>query len=360
MILKTLIPFRILVLALLVGQCIGGGRAFIKTELRNTPLGVGIRSALGESGVLSWKLSKQPSSTSLCRAESRHSSRYASVFGSERQALGMASKPYLKPNPSLTSKENGYQELVTCSSTTSTQEPLHISLTEHKELGDEESNSNIVYVSNGGRRGAPQRIELDTKAAVQTSDTRGGNALAAVRPLLFWENMVSGAVSRSVAQTVMHPANTMKTILQSSRGADRPTLRQLMKPENFKTLTRGAGANFILSVPHGAVNFAVLEFVRFRLNSFVESVPFLAERASSMGAGLDFMSSAISTVCCSIVSTPQMMITDNIMAGNYPRLDAAVSGLYAERGILGFYAGWWPGLVGKIPSYVSACLVLWW
>jgi solute carrier family 25 S-adenosylmethionine transporter 26 len=121
----------------------------------------------------------------------------------------------------------------------------------------------------------------------------------------------------------------------------------------FKTLSRGAGANFILSVPHGAVNFAVLEFVRGRLNNFVESVPSLAKRADSMGPGLDFLSSAISTVCCSVVSTPQMMITDNIMAGNYPKLSSACAGLYEQKGVLGFYSGWWPGLVGKIPSYVS-------
>lgn len=30
---------------------------------------------------------------------------------------------------------------------------------------------------------------------------------------------------------------------------------------------------------------------------------------------------------------------------------SATNGLYANRGILGFYSGWWPGLVGKIPSY---------
>jgi len=39
------------------------------------------------------------------------------------------------------------------------------------------------------------------------------------------------------------------------------------------------------------------------------------------------------------------------MAGNYPNLISATNGLYANRGMLGFYAGWWPGLVGKIPSY---------
>jgi len=183
-----------------------------------------------------------------------------------------------------------------------------------------------------------------------SNDTRGG--AVKVRPLVFWENMLCGAVSRTLAQTIMHPANTMKTILQSSRGVDRPTLGQLMRPDQFRMLTRGAGANFILSVPHGAVNFAVLEFVRGRLNQAVENVPFLRDRLASIGPALDFTSSAISTICCSIVSTPQMMVTDNIMAGNYANLPAAFSGLYRDGGILGFYGGWFPGLVGKIPSYV--------
>jgi solute carrier family 25 S-adenosylmethionine transporter 26 len=44
-------------------------------------------------------------------------------------------------------------------------------------------------------------------------------------------------------------------------------------------------------------------------------------------------------------------LSDNIMAGNYPNLPSAISGLAQNRGIAGFYTGWWPGLVGKIPSY---------
>lgn len=195
--------------------------------------------------------------------------------------------------------------------------------------------------------------KLPSPAAQRSPQQPRGGAVAIARPLMFWENMVCGAVSRSIAQTVMHPANTMKTILQSTRGADRPTLSQLMKPNQFRMLTRGAGANFVLSIPHGAVNFAVLEFVRGKMNKAAESVAFLHERLDSIGPALDFASSCISTICCSVVSTPQMVITDNIMAGNYPHLPAAVSGLYGSRGVLGFYGGWWPGLVGKIPSYVS-------
>ena len=46
-----------------------------------------------------------------------------------------------------------------------------------------------------------------------------------------------------------------------------------------------------------------------------------------------------------------MMICDNIMAGTYPNLLAATKSLAKDKGVAGFYSGWWPGIAGKIPSY---------
>jgi solute carrier family 25 S-adenosylmethionine transporter 26 len=166
--------------------------------------------------------------------------------------------------------------------------------------------------------------------------------------------MICGAISRSAAQTIMHPANTMKTILQSSRsvpGKVPLTIKSFAKWENARHLTRGAGAQLVLSVPHGAVNFAVLEFVRRQMNNLVSLSPYAATINRSFGPGMDFISSAISTVCCSVVSTPQMMICDNIMAGTYGNLVEATKGLMKDKGVKGFYGGWWPGIAGKIPSY---------
>lgn len=198
-----------------------------------------------------------------------------------------------------------------------------------------------------------ENLSCSTRNVANLSMAKDPTKVAVTRPLVFWENMICGAISRSVAQTTMHPANTMKTILQNTRRGvpNSPTIGELMLPRNFRRLTVGAGANFLLSVPHGALNFAVLELVRKRLSSIVQSNPFLAANESKFSFGLDFLSSSISTVACSVVSTPQMMITDNIMAGNYPNLKAACIGLAKTKGINGFYAGWWPGLVGKIPSY---------
>jgi solute carrier family 25 S-adenosylmethionine transporter 26 len=152
--------------------------------------------------------------------------------------------------------------------------------------------------------------------------------------------MLCGAVSRSIAQTVMHPANTLKTIYQGGNTI-------AFDGNMLKTLSRGAGAQFLMSIPNGAMNFAMLESTR----QFMSRAGARRHSRWSNNFTLDFISSAIATVACSTVSTPQMMITDNIMAGNYPNLIAASRGLYAANGIRGFYTAWFPGVVGKIPSY---------
>lgn len=52
-----------------------------------------------------------------------------------------------------------------------------------------------------------------------------------------------------------------------------------------------------------------------------------------------------------MVSTPQMVLTDRLMAGVYPSLAVAVREIMSEQGFAGFYSGWWPALAQKIPSY---------
>ena len=120
---------------------------------------------------------------------------------------------------------------------------------------------------------------------------RGGAAAVATpdRRLHFWEAMVCGAISRSAAQTIMHPANTMKTILQSSRkvpGKAPLTVRSFTQMKHAKHLTRGAGAQLILSIPHGAVNFAVLEFVRRQMNNVVSQSRYADTINRNFGPGM--------------------------------------------------------------------------
>ena len=200
-----------------------------------------------------------------------------------------------------------------------------------------------------GRNAKQRSYSTSSSSTTSNTNTRGGGgtktiAIQNTNYLNFWENMICGAVSRSVAQIATHPANTMKTLLQSNRNtANKTTLRQLAKIKNLKMLTRGAGAQLVLSIPQGAVNFAVLEYVRKKMidvTSQSEWASMQQDTNTAFGPLMDFLSSAVATICCSVVATPQMMIVDNIMAGTYPNLAQAVRGLSAEKGILGFYSGW--------------------
>jgi hypothetical protein len=69
------------------------------------------------------------------------------------------------------------------------------------------------------------------------------------------------------------------------------------------------------------------------------------------GPAFDFASSAVSTFICSAISTPQMVLTDRIMAGYYPNLVTGVRTLLKAEGPRGLYSGWFAALAQKIPSY---------
>ena len=161
------------------------------------------------------------------------------------------------------------------------------------------------------------------------------SSVAVQDKLTYLQTMAAGALSRTMAQTIMHPANTYKTLLQLKNTGKISRLT----PER---LFRGADAQFVLSLPHGAFYFCVIDVVKKKMANFMpENLNFLG----------DFTASTISTIVCSIVSTPQMVITDRIMAGIYPSFQAAVNTIIKTEGLAGFYTGWWPALAQKIPSY---------
>lgn len=189
------------------------------------------------------------------------------------------------------------------------------------------------------RSALPQRSTIGSPIL---SSNRNDTVLAIVAstrpvqdPLTNFQTMTAGALSRTLAQTIMHPANTYKTLLQLKNNGKSLNLT----PER---LLRGADAQFIMSLPHGAFYFYVIDVVKQKVLNFLPSrLDFLA----------DFTSSTISTIVCSVVSTPQMVITDRIMAGVYPSFQSALKTILSTEGPAGFYAGWWPALAQKIPSY---------
>ena len=127
-------------------------------------------------------------------------------------------------------------------------------------------------------------------------------------------------------------------------------------PLTWNVLSRGAGSQFIMSIPHGAINFAITETAKSTLasiatNSTISNAITTVIPKNIFNNILDFLSSAVSTFICSIISTPQMVLTDRIMGGVYENFFVACYRIAKDEGIRGFYLGWLPALLQKIPSY---------
>lgn len=68
-----------------------------------------------------------------------------------------------------------------------------------------------------------------------------------------------------------------------------------------------SGSQFIMSIPHGALNYAVTETTKIELARLsIELDLSSVVPKNILDPILDFLSSAISTFICSVVSTPQV------------------------------------------------------
>ena len=190
----------------------------------------------------------------------------------------------------------------------------------------------IIAACNNSVKSIGSFIELTASAAAT-------GAVAVTDQLTYMQTMTAGALSRTMAQTLMHPANTYKTLLQLKGSESKTGILTKLTPER---LLRGVDAQFIMSIPHGACYFFIIDLVKNKLSGMLSSKYSFIQ---------DFAASTISTVFCSIVSTPQMVLTDRLMAGIYPSFPVALKSILSTEGVAGFYTGWWPALAQKIPSY---------
>lgn len=119
------------------------------------------------------------------------------------------------------------------------------------------------------------------------------------RVLTYYGMMLAGAIARSASATAVHPLNVIKTRLQTKEGK--------MPELSWKSLSRGAGSQFIMSIPHGALNYAVTETTKLELARLAIELDLSSVIPKHLlDPILDFFSSAISTFICSVVSTPQV------------------------------------------------------
>lgn len=103
------------------------------------------------------------------------------------------------------------------------------------------------------------KVVKATKSVTKKVATAAVKAVKITEQLTYVETMMAGAISRTLAQTLMHPANTYKTVLQlKGRGSSVANM-------SFKRLLAGIDAQFLLSLPHGAFHFCAIDTIKLSL-----------------------------------------------------------------------------------------------
>ena len=122
------------------------------------------------------------------------------------------------------------------------------------------------------------------------------------------QHALAGAFARAVAQSCVHPLNVAKTTLQTANGPAAlraMTSGGLFSMATWRHLSRGLGAQALLSMPNGAINFCVMEGTR----------RFICSVAPRGGALIDATTAAAGTAVATVVSLPQSILNDRIMGG---------------------------------------------
>lgn len=123
---------------------------------------------------------------------------------------------------------------------------------------------------------------------------RGGAPSAAmvVGELTFVERLIAGSIARTVAQTVLHPLDTLRTRAQAKKRGD---VGAAAAAEPLaRTLARGILPQVLLAGPAGALQFAMLEYARGQLSGVLPST-----------AAVNLLSAACGALAASVVRVPQ-------------------------------------------------------
>ena len=155
-----------------------------------------------------------------------------------------------------------------------------------------------------------------------------GRAVAAPRrvALSSREKLLAGGSARFGAQLVMYPADALRTLAQTRKGAK--TLSEL----GARTLVSGCATTSMFAFFVGGLQFSIFGALRPRAPAVVAS--------------------ACASIGSSVAGIPQEVIKQRLVTGIYPNFATAVREIARTEGLLGFYGGWRPTVARNLPFVV--------
>jgi solute carrier family 25 S-adenosylmethionine transporter 26 len=137
---------------------------------------------------------------------------------------------------------------------------------------------------------------------------------------------VKGGVARCFGQAILYPVDALRTLAQTR---DAKTLADV----GAKALARGCLTTSSFALAMGALQFGVF--------------------ASLRRAGCNpLLSSAAGASASCLVSVPQEVIKQRLVTGIYPSFRTAVTSIFNDEGLKGFYSAWRPTVLRNVPFVI--------
>lgn len=143
--------------------------------------------------------------------------------------------------------------------------------------------------------------------------------------LRFSHRVIAGGASRALAQIILYPIDTLRTLAQTRDG-------KTLADVGMRALVRGCFTTSMFSLFMGSIQFSIFGHCRKHVG------PLLASAAGAAAS-------------C-IVSVPQEVIKQRLVTGIYPTFTHAVISIGRKEGLRGFYSAWKPTMARNVPTMI--------
>lgn len=158
-------------------------------------------------------------------------------------------------------------------------------------------------------------------------------------------NFCSGAIALSSAFTVMHPLDTIKTLMQTGLTEQHTQQSKahtgvLHRWAAFgRPLLRGIAVSAAGAAPQGGLRFVTYEWTKETLRHSIGMDMSKGNQSTSLVVGTSALGAVVGDLASCLVKLPREVITNRLQTGVHSSFRRACSAIYAEEGVAGFYRG---------------------
>lgn len=158
-------------------------------------------------------------------------------------------------------------------------------------------------------------------------------------------NFFSGAIALSTAFTVMHPLDTIKTLMQTGlteqhKQQSKVQSTVLQRWSAFaRPLLRGIAVSAAGAAPQGGLRFVTYEWTKETLRHSIGMDMSKPNQSTALVVSTSALGAVVGDLASCLVKLPREVITNRLQTGVHSSFRRACSAIYAEEGIGGFYRG---------------------